>query len=128
MKKKMQSILIIESEQALLSTLSEALEENGFAVDLATNGGEALRKVKNNPDLIVLDGLLTDIDGLALLAEIKSNQGNKHTPIIFLLEAGDEEKARKAAELGVTKSVIKTHYGLQGICDLIKKSVPEKTK
>lgn len=124
----MPKILIIESEQTLLSTLQEALEENGFTVDPATNGGEALRKIKNNPDIIVLDGLLTDIDGLALLAEIKNSQSVKHIPIIFLLEAGDEAKAQKAGEFGVTKSVIKTHYGLEGICALIKKYLPEKPK
>ena len=124
----MSKILIVESEQALLSTLCEELEERGFDVDPATNGGEALRKLHVRPDVIVLDGILTDIDGLTLLAQIKSDQDLKNVPIVFLLESGDESKAHAAAELGVSKSIIKTSYGLGGLCDLIEKYLPQKKK
>ena len=124
----MSKILIVESEQALLSTLCEELEERGFYVDPATNGGEALRKLHVRPDVIVLDGILTDIDGLTLLAQIKSDQDLKNVPIVFLLESGDESKAHAAAELGVSKSIIKTSYGLGGLCDLIEKYLPQKKK
>jgi len=124
----MPKILIVESEQALLSTLCEELEERGFDVDPATNGGEALRKLHIRPDVIVVDGILTDIDGLTLLAQIKGDQDLKNVPIVFLLESGDESKAYAAAELGVSKSVIKTRYGLSGLCDLIEKYLPQKKK
>lgn len=120
----MARILLIESEQALLETLREELEDNGFTVDPATNGAEALRKLKNAPQLIVLDGLLNDLDGIVLLAQIKQDAAAKNVPVILLLEAGDENRARKAADLGVTKSVVKTHAGLQGICEAIKKYLP----
>lgn len=122
----MSKILVIESDQSLLSTLCEELEERGFVVDPATNGGEALRKIISSPDLIVLDGILSDIDGLTLLAQIRTDKEMKNTPVIFLLEAGDEAKAHSAGELGVSKSLIKTHYGLAGICDMIVKYLPDK--
>ena len=125
---KMMRILVIESDQALLSTLCEELEERGYSVDPATNGGEALRKLHSLPNIIVLDGILTDIDGLMFLAQIKSDQDLKNVPVIFLLESGDESKAHAAAELGVSKSVIKTHYGLSSLCDLIEKYLPQKKK
>lgn len=126
----MRKVLVIESEQSILATLAEELEQRGVAVDPATNGGEALHKLWNKPDLIVLDGLLSDIDGLALLAQIKNDLVVKNVPVILLLEAGDEAKAHVAAELGVSKSVIKTHYSLGGLCDLIVQyiSKEEQTK
>lgn len=121
-------ILVVESDQALLSTLCEELEERGYSVDPATNGGEALRKLHSVPAVIVLDGILTDIDGLTLLAQIKGDRDLNNVPVIFLLEAGDESKAHAAAELGVSKSVIKTHYGLSSLCNLIEKYLPQKKK
>lgn len=120
-------IFVVESDQALLATLCEELEERGFSVDPATNGAEALRKLHSVPEIIVLDGILTDIDGLMFLAQIRGDQDLKNVPIIFLLEAGDEAKAHAAAELGVTKSIIKTHYGLTSICDLIVKNIQKTT-
>ena len=124
----MAKIIVVQSDQALLSTLCEELEERGHAVDPATNGTEALRKLHMRPDVIVVDGILTDIDGLTLLAQIKSDQDLKNVPIIFLLESGDESKAHAAAELGISKSVIKTSYGLTSLCDLIEKYLPQKKK
>jgi len=108
-------ILLIESESGLLSTLSEELEQEGYSVDPAVTGGEALRKIENKPDLIILDGLLIDIDGLVLLAKIKAEKNTNGIPVVLLLESGDEARAISASELGVAKSIIKTHSGLSNI-------------
>jgi len=124
--KQVSKILIIESDAGLLSTLSEELEQNGYEVDLSTTGGEALRKSENQPDLIILDGILSDIDGLALLAKIKTENNTQKIPIILLLESGDESRAISANELGATASVVKTRNGLSSIMIAVEKILGNK--
>jgi DNA-binding response OmpR family regulator len=113
--KQAAKILIIESESGLLSILSEEMEQEGYAVDLSATGGEALRKLENKPDLIILDGLLSDIDGLVLLAKIKADKNVREIPVVFLLEVGDEARVVSADELGVERNIVKTHNGLRNI-------------
>jgi len=115
----MPKILIIESDSALLSTLSEELEQEGYEIDLSVTGGEALRKLENKPNLVILDGLLSDIDGLVLLANIKAEKNTRDIPVILLLESGDESRAISASELGVVGSIVKTHNGLRSIMKVV---------
>ena len=122
----MSKILIIESEAGLLSTLSEELEQDGYLVDLSATGGEALRKLVNKPDLIILDGLLSDVDGLVLLAKIRADKDAKEIPVIFLLESGDESRAVSADDLGVARNIVKTHNGLRGIMMAVEEILGKK--
>jgi two-component system phosphate regulon response regulator PhoB len=118
--KQTAKILIIESEAGLLSTLSDELEQEGYVVDLSATGGEAMRKLENKPNLIILDGLLSDIDGLVLLAKIKAEKNTREIPVILLLESGDESRAVSANELGVAESIVKTRSGLKSIMTAVE--------
>ena len=79
LKKK---ILLVEDEEALRLLYQEELEEEGYEVFTAKNGKEALQKLrKEKPDLVVLDIVMPEMDGMEALGRILGEQ--KRIPIIL---------------------------------------------
>ncbi|HLV89022.1 MAG TPA: response regulator transcription factor [Candidatus Sulfotelmatobacter sp.] len=78
-----ESILLIEDEQALQSTLGLRLRSEGFVVETASDGTEGFEKATNSPfDLIILDVMLPDRSGFDICRDIR--QAGLATPILFL--------------------------------------------
>ena len=68
-------ILIVDDDQNILRLYKEELEEEGYTVVTASNGEEALAQFeKENPDLVTLDILLPDVDGIKLLRQMKEKR------------------------------------------------------
>jgi DNA-binding response OmpR family regulator len=75
-------ILIVDDDQNILRLYKEELEEEGYNVVTASNGQEALEQFdKELPDLVTLDILLPDIDGIKLLRQMKEKR--PRMPIIM---------------------------------------------
>ncbi|MEX0724737.1 MAG: response regulator transcription factor [Planctomycetaceae bacterium] len=84
-------ILLVEDEHDLLKAVKRFLEDENYAVDVATDGEEGLTKALMwNYDLVVLDIMLPKLDGLTVLKEIRRK---KRTPVL-LLTARDALKDR----------------------------------
>ncbi len=78
-----QRILVVDDEEYLVDLLSTSLRFQDFEVDIAANGFEALAKAGSfEPDLILLDVLMPDIDGMEVCRRLRS-AGNS-VPVIFL--------------------------------------------
>lgn len=93
------SILIIDDEASIRQSLSGALSDEGYRVASAPSASQAIEIIrKDNPDLILMDIWMPDIDGLTALNEIK-NQGIE-IPIIMMSGHGTIETAVKATKLG----------------------------
>ncbi len=68
-------ILIVDDDQNILRLYKEELEEEGYTVVTASNGNEAMDQFeKESPDLVTLDILLPDIDGIKLLRQMKEKR------------------------------------------------------
>ncbi len=68
-------ILIVDDDPNILRLYKEELEEEGYQVITASNGQEAIERFdKEDPDLVTLDILLPDIDGIKLLRQIKEKR------------------------------------------------------
>jgi DNA-binding response OmpR family regulator len=75
-------ILIVDDDQNILRLYKEELEEDGYTVVTASNGQEALEQFdRESPDLVTLDILLPDIDGIKLLRQMKEKR--PRMPIIM---------------------------------------------
>jgi len=75
-------ILVVEDEPDLLASLARALREEGYAVDTAENGEEALFKAESyDYDTIVLDVMLPNLDGWSVLQRLRQT---KKTPVLML--------------------------------------------
>lgn len=76
-------LLLVEDEQTLACIIKDTLNENGFEVDVAYNGEEALAMFRNKkPDVIVTDIMMPTMDGFSFVERVRG-QCNK-TPILFL--------------------------------------------
>lgn len=68
-------ILIVDDDQNILRLYKEELEEEGYTIVTASNGQEAMEQFdKENPDLVTLDILLPDVDGIKLLRQMKEKR------------------------------------------------------
>ncbi len=91
-------LLIIEDEPKTRDYLKKGLEESGFVVDLARNGGDGLHMAKTEDyDLLILDVMLPGIDGWGILKELRLH---KSTPVLFLSARDALEDRVRGLELG----------------------------
>jgi len=75
-------ILIVDDDQNILRLYKEELEEEGYSIVTASNGQEAIERFEaEDPDLVTLDILLPDIDGIKLLRQMKEKK--PRLPIIM---------------------------------------------
>ncbi len=123
-------LLVVEDEQALLSTLREELEEAGFAVDPAITGEEAVRKARANaPDAVILDLLLPGgLDGMGVLAQLKEDDHTRAIPVIILSNIGEDESIREALDQGADAYFIKTRYSLQDLIERLHVLLQERPR
>jgi DNA-binding response OmpR family regulator len=85
------TILVVEDEETLLDTLAYNLEQDGYKVLKAEDGEQALKLVrKKHPDLVVLDIMLPQIDGLAVCRMVRKDPDIAHIPIIMLTARGTQ--------------------------------------
>ena|SRR3989338_8257966 len=121
----MSKILVVEDEKTLAEIISLKLQEEGFQVDNAYNGEEALNKLKdveNLPDLILLDILLPKINGLEVLAKIRQSTDDKLTniPVLIFSNFAHEEEVQKAKDLGAVDYIVKAAFSPAEIVTKVK--------
>jgi DNA-binding response OmpR family regulator len=79
------NILIVEDDPDILSSLAEALREEGFDVETAANGYQALTRLEaQQPDLIFLDLMMPLMDGWKFLESARQRFAAMHAPVVLL--------------------------------------------
>jgi DNA-binding response OmpR family regulator/DNA-binding CsgD family transcriptional regulator len=97
----MKNILIIEDEEELREGIAEILLYEGYNVSQASNGREGLKlAVQKNPDLILCDILMPEIDGYEVLRQLKARKQNAIIPFVFLTALNERINYRRGMELG----------------------------
>lgn len=94
------SILIVDDEKDILELLKYNLEKEGYRVLTAHSGKEALRLVKQRPDLVVLDVMMPEPDGWEVCRSIRKNPATASVPVIFLTAKDGEIDEVVGLELG----------------------------
>lgn len=80
----MTSILVADDSMSQRELIAGLLTDNGFSVTTATNGAEALEKLKSlSPDLIILDVVMPELNGYQTCRSIKSDPKTEHIPVIL---------------------------------------------
>jgi DNA-binding response OmpR family regulator len=78
-------ILVVEDEERIRAVLKYNLEFDGFEVHLAEEGRTGLRMAREiKPDLILLDWMMPEMDGLQVLSELKRDEATKDIPVFML--------------------------------------------
>ena len=102
-----QKVLIADDEQDIIDFLKYNLEKEGFQVLTAKNGNEALVQTKKNPDLILLDIMMPEMDGLEVVRTLKKNSTTAKIPVIFLTARSSELDEVVGLELGADDYITK---------------------
>lgn len=101
-------ILVVEDEQDIAQLVQHYLQKDGFRSVTAMNGIEALKKIKEEkPDLIVLDLMLPEMDGLEVCKRVRSTPDTAMLPIIMLTAKAEESDTIVGLELGADDYVTK---------------------
>ena len=103
----MSKILLVDDERDIVEFLQYNLEQKGYEVIVGYDGLEALKKLSENPDLIILDIMMPHLDGYDVYKKIRENEKFKNIPIIFLTAKSGEVDEIKALELGASDYVQK---------------------
>ncbi len=103
----MKKILLVDDEQDIVEFLKYNLEKEDFEVIVGSNGEEALNKLSENPDLIILDIMMPKMDGFETCRQIRDIKNFEHTPIIFLTAKTGEVNEIKGLEIGASDYIQK---------------------
>lgn len=94
-------VLLVDDSPEALGFLTEALEQSGFSVLIATSGQAALNIVERvTPDLVLLDAVMPGLDGFETCLRLKSNAAVAQVPVIFMTGLTETEHVVRALECG----------------------------
>jgi two-component system chemotaxis response regulator CheY len=119
------TILIVDDSATMVLSVKSTLEMNGFTVDTASDGVQALAKLKGGlrPDLIITDVNMPNMDGLELIRNVKTLPGFRFTPILTLTTESQAVKRDQAKQLGATGWLVKPVSG-PDLIKVIKQVLP----
>lgn len=103
-----QKILIVDDELDALTALKRALEADNYNVVEAADGLSAIEKVKTEkPDVVLLDLMMPEMDGIEACKHLKSDPKYMHIPIIMLTAKGEIDNKIEGIEMGADDYVTK---------------------
>lgn len=127
-------VLIVEDEAPLVTLLRYNLEKQGFRVEDAGDGGEALTRITEAPpDLLLLDWMLPTMSGIELCRQLRRRPATRALPIIMLTARAEEQDAVRGLDTGADDYITKpfsTEALIARIRALLRRagSVPQKSK
>jgi DNA-binding response OmpR family regulator len=125
MQKK--TVLIVEDNEDLLNSYEETLNREGYNTFKALDGYQALDIMAKNVgsiDLILLDLMMPNVDGLEVLRTMKDNEEKYGTvPVVILTNMTSENVIKEAFSLGATSYLVKTDLDYNGLVKEIDKFV-----
>lgn len=121
MAKEKIKVLIVEDEEMLVNMYISKFEKEGFDPIKALNGKNGLELAdKENPEIIILDVIMPEMDGFMVLKELKSNSKTKNIPVIMLTNLGQDEDVKKGNELGAKDYLVKANLTPAQVVDKVK--------
>ena len=103
----MKKILLVDDEPDIVEFLKYNLEQQNFEVIVGHNGEEALQKLVEKPDLILLDIMMPKLDGFETCKRIREIKEFENVPIVFLTAKAGEIDEIKGLELGASDYIQK---------------------
>jgi CheY-like chemotaxis protein len=120
------SVLVVDDSRPTRDIERDILENEGYKVDTATDGSEALAAAKiAQYDLICTDIAMPNMDGFMLAENIRKNDQLKHIPIIVVSSKSDEKDQNRAALLGVNRYIVKNSFNDHSLVAAVRELIGE---
>lgn len=120
----MQTILIIEDDQTILTAYSTVLEKEGYFIIKAPNGPQGVSILKNQQvDLILLDIMLPGgMNGFDVLMQLKQSEKTSSLPVIVMTNLESEKETAK--ECGATDYIVKADTDMKHLVEKVETYLP----
>lgn len=119
-------IIIIEDDHFFQNFYSIKLKEQGYEVEIASDGQEGIDKIKTfMPDLILLDLIMPVKDGFKVLEELKADQSLSKFPVIVFSTLGQESDIKKAISLGARAYINKSFFDFDKFLKTVVSYLPK---
>jgi DNA-binding response OmpR family regulator len=103
------SILLVDDDLTLRDMYQERLRAEGFAVDIAKDGEEALQKAADSlPNIILLDIMMPKINGLDVLKKLREQEKTKNIPVIILTALIQDREKMESVTRGADDYIVKS--------------------
>ena len=123
-------LLIAEDDLPTIDVYKTLFKKSGLRVDIVSYKEEVMRRLDSidkpaaqKPDLILLDIILPDINGIEILEEIRARKNLKNLPVFMLTNYTDKELEKHGKKLKAEKFLLKTDYTPTKLLDLITKKL-----
>jgi two-component system phosphate regulon response regulator PhoB len=101
-------VLVVEDEAALATMLRYNLEKQGFRVEEATDGQEALTRIaETQPDLVLLDWMLPQMSGIEVCRQIRRRSSTRDLPVIMVTARTEDQDAVRGLNTGADDYITK---------------------
>ena len=118
-------VLLVEDEADIREIYTELLLLEGYEIDQAGDGDEALNKALSTDwDILLLDIMLPKRDGLEILSNIKSNQELRNKPVILLTNLDKDSILQACMQLGANNYLVKSNITPQEVLKEVSKYNP----
>lgn len=125
-------ILLVEDDQAIGMLLREALQIADFSVDWLDDGEKAIKRLeeirkkeKEMPDLVLLDLILPDMNGIEILKEARKYNETKNLKIFALTNYSNPEFNQELMKEGINKILIKVQYTLDDLVKIVEEATTQ---
>ena len=117
------NVLVVDDEPNILLSLEFLMKKNGYNVFVGRDGKEALETVEQEKiDLIILDIMMPEVDGLEVCKRLKSNEATKDIKVIFLSAKIKEEEIKAGYDAGADMYITKP-YSTRDIVNKVKELI-----
>ncbi len=117
-------ILVIEDEQLLRQALVDKLGLEGFELLEASDGKEGLdTALSNHPDLILLDVVMPEMDGITMLKKLREDEWGKTVPVIILTNLTSSDKVEESIKSGASDYLIKANYKIEDVVKMVREKL-----
>ncbi|HLC87943.1 MAG TPA: response regulator [Patescibacteria group bacterium] len=120
-------VLLVEDEDFIRDLFKRQLDLSGFSTDAFGTGQDGLAAItKNAYDLVLLDIMLPDINGLQILQSIRQNPVTKNIVVVLLTNLGQDAVIKQGFELGADGYLVKAAYTPDQIVQEVKNIIQKK--
>lgn len=117
-------IVIVEDDSIISQMYRFKFESEGYAVEIADNGKLGLELIeKVNPDIVLLDLMMPEMNGDEMLEIMRSKTWGKSTPVLVLTNMGEQEVPSSVKKNGVSGVIMKADMTPRQVTELVKKQL-----
>lgn len=118
------TILTVEDDADLREAICTGLQDAGFTVLQAQDGGEGVRlALSEHPDLILMDIMMPELNGHQAVEKIRNDSWGKNARVIYLTSLSDAENVVHAVEHGSEEYIVKPHTSLKEIIEKVNEVI-----